>query len=565
VRIDRRLAEVIARAALVEPYRQISTLSTREFAQWLQKRNIDIRWQTLHHLWNLGVLHPIAVLEPAVHDQSLVGDRLVPIDLGFEVMSFVDSGVELTPDSSFGPPFELAEALAEAVIWHPFQLWWFFRLNSLLTVHLTAENTLWGQESCARSMELMISGLRERLAEFSNHDQHRSFLHLLALLLFAEPLVHTLIDTRVRTSPLLGESFEGYFDWRQAQDGAGLLHIAGLSLEEAERWHHDLAITAQLEDPIERLRVLIRHANRSKRERLEGNALLAHSLYDAAETVRRYLETYHDRELLEEDDVRYGPQGPQVKRLIYGTPRTADFDRRAVRQIVRDFDVDPQARVLWFLEGDTEEAFVRRFAEVTHLDLLRSGIDLMCLNGLGGLASDRFVALLERLRREEVFPIISVDQEQGGEHIRLLQRYTVNQLLPSGYRVWDPDFESANFTLAELAEMAKAVANQAGVEVELTEQSIRDQMHERSQPAGTAIERLWGRATFPGGKGRAWGIALAEWAAEHRGPAEVTVERGLRPVQAALSFLLQGQLSNYRFTVQRMVVGDGGTVLPSES
>jgi hypothetical protein len=376
--------------------------------------------------------------------------------------------------------------------------------------------------------------------------------------------VHTSVDNRVHLR-LYEDGFEptldSYFSWIEGQDGLQMLSSVGLSIQEAETWHWELAVDAQIADPLEHFRILLRHASRSKRERLQGRALYAHSLYDAAEIHRRYLEQYHDRQLLEEEGARHGPRASIVKHNSYGSPRTGDFNRTVFRRIARDFDVDPQARTTWFLEGETERAFVEQFALREHIDLGLAGIEIMNLEGVGGLNDNRFRALLERFQREEVFAYVSIDREDGGKHLRLLKKYAADKLLPAGFRVWRPDFESANFTLAELADVATKLASANGVYVAISARGIQQEMRHTSRPAGEAIKQLWRYGKFYGGKGWAWGKALADWAIDHPCPAEIANNEGERPIIALVSLLLTGQQSHYQSTAQEYDVDSEGNLV----
>jgi hypothetical protein len=349
--------------------------------------------------------------------------------------------------------------------------------------------------------------------------------------------------------------------WRESLNSSALLSTTGLTVQEVEQWHHNLAANAHISDPVNDFRILLRHANRRKLEKLEGRALLAVGLYDMAEVLRRYLEQFQGRELLEEDDVIYGPQGPDVKKRFYGSARTADFNRTIFRRIVRDFDLDPQARTTWFIEGDTEEAYIRRMAEHLHIDLDRAGVEVMNLNGLGGLASDRLAELLERFQREEVFPFVSIDSDARQEHLRCLRNYAKTGLLPIGFHVWNPDFEDSNFSYDELAKVANQMATDAGFAADITSEEIEQEMTRSNQPVGKTIEKLWNKRLFFGNKGTAWGKALADWASSNTCLASYADSEGNRPANSLLFRLLRGQLSSYWETVKREAVDDNGNLV----
>lgn len=561
MRVDFELARLIASAAITEPYRQTDVLATRDFAKYLNNRDISLHWATIHHLWKLGVLHPIVVLEPAI-TSDLDRNRFRQLDLQYEVPSFVDLGQETTRNSDWSPPITSSSGSpSDSLLWHPFQLWFFYQLARNLEINIALDASLSGPEAYAKLAQRLVSEVPERMEKIANESEHTAFQRVLALLLLVEPIVHISISSSISLHPHLGESLDKYFSWRESLNSSALLSSVGLTVEEVERWHHNLAANAHISDPVNDFRILLRHANRRKLEKLEGRALLALGLYDMAEVLRRYLEQFHGRELLEEDDVIYGPQGPDVKRRFYGSPRTADFNRTVFRRIVRDFDLDPQARTIWFIEGDTEEAYIKRMAERLHIDLDRAGVDVMNLNGLGGLSSDRLMELLERFRREEIFPFVSIDSDARQEHLRCLRNYASKGLLPIGFKVWNPDFEASNFSYDELAKVANQIAANAGFTADITPAEIEQEMTKGSQPVGKTIEKLWNKRLFFGNKGAAWGKALADWASNNPCPASYADSEGNRPINALLFRLLRGQLSSYWETVKREAVDDNGNLI----
>ena len=560
MRIDKELAEFIAREAVAEPYRQVDAITTRDFARWLRDRDISLSWDTLHYLWIAGVLHPIAVLEPALKDRRLDSARFVEVELGYEGRTFVDLGTDV---QGLGPRTkpDFSERRSDSLLWHPFQLWQFVWLKRILHVPIALDAVLAGPDQYADLARQLLQKLPERLAEYANSESYAAFVRVLGLLLAAEPLVHTILDPKVVTLPMAGESFEKYFDWRRSYNGASILAEVGLALDDVEKWHHDISIQAQLGDPLEDWRILLRHSNRDKRKRLKGPALLADSLYDHAEVLRRYIETYHGRQLLEEDDVRHGPYSQTVKESHYGAKRTADFDRAIFRRIARNFDLDPQARTTWFVEGDTEQAFIKRLSERRGINLNGAGVEVMNLEGLGGLAAHRFRELLERFQREEVFSYVSIDRDQSSDGPRQLSRYAEDGLLPAGFRIWEPDFEIVNFSLDELASVAAKMANDEGATVSIAAKDIEEEMATSGVAVGRAIERLLNRRRYYGGKGERWGAYLADHAADNDCPSDLADEEGRRPVVGLLFFLLRGQTSNYKATTEQSEVSERGRIV----
>jgi hypothetical protein len=291
------------------------------------------------------------------------------------------------------------------------------------------------------------------------------------------------------------ETFEGYHAWRRAEDGARWLARVGLPLGRVEHRHRELALRAQLDDPAAASRPLIRHASREERARLKGAALLADDLCDMAEVLRRYAELYDGCTWIEEDDARHGPRGAEVKRRLYGAPRIGDSARTVFRRLMRAYELNPQPRVVWFVEGETEMAFVPHWARLQGIDFGRAGIELMNAHGVGGIASKRLRGLLDPHCREEAFAFIWLDRETHADHVRTLRKYAADRLLIAGYRVWHPDFEQANFTLDELAQVANGLALKAGADVRLTADAIGDEIARTGKAAFEAIKALWGGRT----------------------------------------------------------------------
>lgn len=247
-----------------------------------------------------------------------------------------------------------------------------------------------------------------------------------------------------------------------------------------------------------------------------------------------------------------------MKRAMYGAARTADYDRAVLPRIARDFDADLRPRVTWFVEGDTEEACIRRIAARRQLDLGRVGRDLLNLNGLGGLAGDRLRSSLKTFQTEEICPYISIDKDRVASSLSDLRRYASQRLLPIGYAVWDPDFEAANFSIKELARIATKMATDEGFPAPISPEDLRAEMDATGLPVGKAIEKLWNRMQFYGNKGERWGQSLAEWMVSTPGPALLATDDGERPVDALFARLLRVHLVDSRWHVAEYRVDEHG-------
>jgi hypothetical protein len=565
--VDRALAETIAREAFSEPYRQIKPFTTYKLERCLKDRGGGLRWETIHHLWALGVLHPIAVDEPALNGTPGLGppDRFVEIDLDPAGRSFIDLGCEVTEDLTFAPPDKLSSDVRNAVWWHPFQLWQFDAVHRVLDLRVTGDAVLQGPDDVARLVRRIASWVLGDLARLAQEELHHSFLEVLALLLAADPLVHTSVYGSYSYDPAHGEPADGYLPWIAQQAGASLLGRHSLTGEEVQRWHERLNLAGHALDPFGPFRVAVRQADRRQRGRLQGRALFAQDLYDTAQILRHYLGRYYGVALPLETEV--GMTGP-------------GSERPGLRELVRTLGLDPQERVRWFVEGETEEAYVHAWAERAIGDIRLGGIDLRNVKGTGNFSPSWLRPDLKYCQREKIFAYVSVDEDIGPvpdkahakepEHLRLLRKYEREQLLPVGFACWKDDFVSANFTPTEIAAIATRLAQGGGATVTITPEDIeraraftpdgtkRDYRLKLEAAVGSA---LWAKAKISWNKGEAWGRALAEWAIEHPLLADGKTEQFVlnddeRPITKIITLLLGARSADYDVSVEHHAARD---------
>ena len=521
--VSAELATRVARDAISAPYRQINTMRTDDVLKWLKDRGLRLmHWESVHLMWAAGVLRPIALESRAVEQTpfEFPKDRFQEADLGDGTSLLIDLGVkvETVPSSDIWKD-GLDSSLDDSLIWHPFQLPNFQSIHAALRNNMALDMSLRGSEACGQFCAKLTAEVSGRLRDVANDARNEESESLLALLLSIDPVIHPSVYGRITWSGYL-ESQEGFWEWREEFDAKGQLQALGFTVERLVEVHRDMSVSAGLHDPLRHFRNLIQHMSRDRRRHLNGDALASHDLYDFAETLRRYLEAFHNvGQLPEEDDyLGMGPEASQrVKNTLFGSKRTADPDRSALWRIVRYFGVDPQIRATWFLEGDTEVAFFERLAEHYGIDLDRHGLVLYNLEGNARHGRSREVRhMLKQLEQGGAFAFIALDRdEQGGtKHLVALQKLDEQGLLTAGHRIWDPDFEAANFTGEELAKAATLMAQEQGAVVEFTETDIVREMEERGKTAGKAVEALLNSEQLFSGKGRLWGQCLANVAIE---------------------------------------------------
>ncbi len=365
---------------------------------------------------------------------------------------------------------------------------------------------------------------------------------VIGMLLAAEPLAIEALTGRISWDVLRGETDEGMFAWRQGINHNSVLSKNRCGVEMIRHWHKVLAIDAELGDPLSDWRELIAYVPRQKRLTLKGAALRAEDGYYQAEVLRRYLSIYHGvTDLPDEDLVRLGPQVSSYKERFFGRRTTTDGNRSVFRNVVRQYDLDPQPRVRWFVEGETEIGFIERWAELRRVSLERAGIELLNLKGVGKLEDPLVRAFLILSQQEEIFVAITVDgDDKVAERRRVLENMSDSGLLPAGYVISEPNFEEHNFS----CEVMLSAAGALSTDIEPVQLSDLE-----TSPIGKGTEfetvrkAYWKLRTVELSKGIRWGRALAD-------ALDGTPTADEAPIDDQFTRLLRVSRSNYRFSTK---------------
>ena len=525
--------------ALVAPYRQTRPMQEREFVRWLNDRDVSINSESLLLLAREGVFPPIAWEAPP---ESASTDRFIPVEVDGLGLVYGDRGQ--TPD--FKQLLDRAQTKNDHghSWWHPFQLWRATWVTRFLQIGIASFQGLYGPDRYRQLVDKLfqLSDPRERLVSLTTQERWSESFAVIGMLLAAEPLVIEALTGRISTDALSGETVEGMFAWRQEIDHDCVLRENHCSTEMMRRWHAKLAIDAELDDPLSRWRELIAYVPRRKRLTLKGAALRAEDGYYQAEVLRRYLAIYHGvTDLPDEDLVRLGPQVPSYKERFFGRQTTTDGDRSVFRNVVRQYDLDPQPRVRWFVEGETEIGFIERWAELRRVSLERAGIELLNLKGVGKLEDPLVRAFLILSQQEEIFVAMTVDgDDKGAERRRVLEKMSESGLLPAGYAISEPNFEDHNFSI----EVMLSAAGALNTDVEPVQSSDLE-----TSPSGkgagfeTLRKAYWKLRTVELPKGIRWGRALAD-------ALNGTPTADESPIHDQFTHLLRGSRSNYRFSTK---------------
>jgi hypothetical protein len=309
--------------------------------------------------------------------------------------------------------------------------------------------------------------------------------------------------------------------------------------------------------------MLIRHADRTEREKFKGDALCAHSLYDHAELLRRYAEDFHGLKLPEELDTDFPEKKAVLKEKRYGSSRVADYERGVFRKVARRFRVDPGYRAYLFVEGATEVGFVKRWFDLVDIDTDRAGIRIVNIGGIDNVSV--FEGQLEQLRIDEVFPIVCLDQDANAAqkrtaHIQKLEEFRDRSLLPVDFEIWTPNFVEHHFSLEEFVEIVREINQQFGMIFNVTADDLQYAMafdpngtqRKTQQSAENAmnclIRQLFDMKHDVVRKGEDWGASLANWMIKNPPPAAFGNDEGLRPIEVILRMTTRAEIANYSLT-----------------
>lgn len=514
-------------------------MQAREFVRWLNDRDVNFNSDVLLLLASVGIFPPIAWEIPP---ESASADRFIHVEIGEVGLVYGDRGQ--TPELK--QLLDITPTMFEHVRtwWHPFQLWRATLVARTLGINIASYQSLYGPDRYRQLVDSVFNKVdpRERLVRLTTTERWSESFAIIGMLLAVEPMVIEALTGRITWDVLRGETDEGMFAWRQGINNDCVLSENHCGVEMIRRWHAELAINAELEDPLSDWRELIAYVPRQKRLTLKGAALRAEDGYYQAEVLRRYLAIYHGvTDLPDEDLVRLGPQVSSYKERFFGRQTTTDGDRSVFRNVVRQYDLDPQARVRWFVEGETEIGFIERWAELRRVSLDRAGIELLNLKGVGKLEDPLVRAFLILSQQEEIFVAMTVDgDDKGAERRRVLENMSVSGLLAAGYVISEPNFEDHNFSI----EVMLSAAGALNTDIEPVQSS---ELETSPSGKGTGFETVrkayWKLRTVELPKGMGWGRALAD-------ALDGTPTADESPIHDQFTHLLRGSRSNYRFSTK---------------
>jgi hypothetical protein len=233
--------------------------------------------------------------------------------------------------------------------------------------------------------------------------------------------------------------------------------VKQLDCVEWQRIHESLRREAAGIDDNPDLYILLRVSTWEARTRMKGRLSGGLWLRHLGEVVRRAFEDAHATQWLEEDRAT-GRWALGGRTSAFGSERPLDEEFRCKPHIAYRFGLFTGSAVRWYVEGDTEYYFVGDMIP----EAAKAAIELVNLKGaIAGGKGNAALKLGDMLRQDRAlrrFSIIWFDLDDG----HTPNEKAVRQFVKEGWVVGSiaanrPDFEFANFTVNELAEVAARI------------------------------------------------------------------------------------------------------------
>lgn len=414
-------------------------------------------------------------------------------------------------------------------IFHPFRL---YPLQKIL------------QASKSGPVEEILTSLSN-----GNHvaEAARARNRVVDLAILLEPIYWPQITGRFSWPVDFGQSNAEALDGHEALRNAYLPKVVDLvKTLDADLWqrvHTSLCKDAARMDRNDELYLLLRLSNWEQRKKLVGCISGALWLRHIAEVIRRAFEDAHSVQWLEEDEA-FATWFAGGRIFSYGSERPLDDEAKSKPYLALSFGLFTGSLIRWYVEGETEyHAVLYRIPEPSKV-----GIELVNLRG--NLANEKDnIALklsdgLKKDRELRRFSMLSFDLDVP-QNVKAIARQVQQGNIVGYIAAHNPDFEFANFTVHELAEIA------ALIDEEDNNNSVSGDVVRNADWTGIINARDF-EAEYKkislrkpqGLKGPDWGKALAAYAFENLYRQDDGSER---PFVHEIRTALQGRIVRYDY------------------
>jgi len=294
----------------------------------------------------------------------------------------------------------------------------------------------------------------------------------------------------------------GNWDWRayrRAYDLNEIVDTFDLTQAKSKHAYLTLARAAKFCDPLEKWGNLVDFISLPKKKYLKGAALKALGLRDAANMLRLLHQDLYDEVLVPVHQAT----GTVLKE--FPEKEIREDTRRHLEFVVNQYDLNPQPKLVLFVEGRSETVMVNEiFKSYYGHHPGRIGIEIVDLRGVnnatGNKKEDRFRAILrlvDYLHDHQSLTFLILDRENYAERLKQEARkarslHGQNRFaMPEDHiALWDVSLEFDNFSDTEIASALSAL-NESGVKFKRSDVKIA---REAEEP-GKALRELYARKT----------------------------------------------------------------------
>ncbi|WBX94967.1 hypothetical protein [Pseudoxanthomonas mexicana] len=290
-------------------------------------------------------------------------------------------------------------------------------------------------------------------------------------------------------------TWENYVrDW---DPGLVAIHF-GLTPEKLKHAYRTLSNSQSFMDPIANWYPLVQFVSLDKRRKLKGAALQAETLREGALMLRGlHFDLYHEKL----------PAPGEINTTVI-VPMPELEVRKDVRMhleyVVNQYGLNPQPKLVLFVEGQSEERVVHRLLE-EYFGILpgRLSIEVVTVRGVDnatGTSEDRFRAILrlvDYLHHHQTFAFVVLDNENFASKLKRESATTRSTYghrkritRPEYIHVWKSAFELDNFSNSELA---RALIRVSGERYRFTAAEIVS--CRAAKNPGAALSKLYREAT----------------------------------------------------------------------
>jgi gamma-glutamylcyclotransferase (GGCT)/AIG2-like uncharacterized protein YtfP len=493
--------------------RQMNLLSVQGLNTLAKDRGVDLSPHNddVERLWQMGVLRADLI----VSKQQLDIEGLVFIqqnDSGHYVYTDTRDCVNKTDGLGSIYPDLTGMPYGAYLMFHPFRYYVLYRIEQELVPRINSFQILRSATGCQRIVESFIESFNEKTSDERFRARVRRWNEIVSLAVAVEPFTHSKVFGYYKVPVTYDEKEQDFYAAlrKQYEDCSELL--INISIDGVNEILSELCREAELLEPNDDVRRLIRLTKRYRIERVKGKLGGSVYLLTMAEMIRRAAEGAFQLELPEEDEMGYGggSETADFKEYFYGARRLLD-SHEGISRFIQDLNLDYTVRLRWYVEGDTElNALQSELGDDENIEIINLRGDVVAGKGKGLSFREN---LLNDMRRF-IYSFVSLDGDVD-HNLRVLLRAVQGREMFGMFFISKPDFEFGNFNSDELAAILWEMALENGAPPEEKDNFLKivsaaengKQLFRNVRKALPDLQRL--------DKGKAWGEKLLNFAKEN--------------------------------------------------